>query len=115
MASPNVKTGLVVSAHAADFVWRAGGAVALYAKRGWHIRVICLSNGERGESAKMWNSPGMTLEKVTAAREDEAKRAADILGADVGFYRLRDYPMRVPDDVVFQLADEIRKLRPEWY
>jgi 4-oxalomesaconate hydratase len=29
------KSVLVVSAHAADFVWRAGGAIALYAKNGY--------------------------------------------------------------------------------
>ena len=34
MAGDN-KTALVVSAHSADFVWRAGGAIALYASRGW--------------------------------------------------------------------------------
>lgn len=108
------KTGLVVSAHSADFVWRAGGAIALYAKRGWKIRVICLSLGARGESAKMWREPGVTMEKVKSARVDEARRAADILGADIEFYGLEDYPLRVPDEIVFRLADEFRSLRPEW-
>ena len=32
--SQSEPTGLVVSAHSADFIWRAGGAIALYAKRG---------------------------------------------------------------------------------
>ena len=108
------KTGLIVSAHSADFVWRAGGAIALYAKRGWHIRVVSLSLGARGESAKMWREDGVTLEKVKRAREDEARRAADILGADIGFYDLEDYPLRVPDEVIYRLADEFRALRPEW-
>ena len=55
---------LVVSAHAADFVWRAGGAIALYASRGCRVRVLCLSFGERGESEKLWSKPGMTLDQV---------------------------------------------------
>src|SRR5260221_465109 len=38
---------LVVSAHAADFVWRAGGTIALYAERGHVVRVVRLSFGER--------------------------------------------------------------------
>ena len=46
------KTVLVISAHAADFVWRAGGAIALYADRGYHVRIVCLSYGERGESER---------------------------------------------------------------
>ena len=32
---------LVISAHAADFVWRAGGAVALAAARGDRVKVLC--------------------------------------------------------------------------
>ena len=28
------KTGLVVTAHPGDFVWRAGGAIALHAQQG---------------------------------------------------------------------------------
>ena len=58
------KTALVVSAHSADFVWRAGGAIALYAERGWRVKVVCLSFGERGESAKMWRQGGMTVDQV---------------------------------------------------
>jgi 4-oxalomesaconate hydratase len=67
---------LVVSAHAADFVWRAGGAIALYASRGWRVRILCLSYGERGESEKLWKQPGMTLDVVKHARHDESEKAA---------------------------------------
>jgi 4-oxalomesaconate hydratase len=35
---------LVVSAHAADFVWRAGGAIALYALRGARVRVLLVTD-----------------------------------------------------------------------
>ena len=44
-----------------------------------------LSFGERGESAKMWREPGMTLEKVKSARLAEAEKAAEILGGDIEF------------------------------
>jgi LmbE family N-acetylglucosaminyl deacetylase len=64
---------LVISAHAADFVWRAGGAIALYANRGYRVRIACLTYGERGESAKLWKEPDMTLERVKAARQKEAE------------------------------------------
>jgi len=114
MASSNGKAGLVVSAHSADFVWRAAGAVALYAKRGWRVRIICLSYGERGESAKMWRQDGMTLEKVKQVRAEEARRAADILGAEIVFFDIGDYPMRISDEVIDRLAGEFRALRPDW-
>ncbi|HEY1464461.1 MAG TPA: PIG-L deacetylase family protein [Terriglobales bacterium] len=108
------KTGLVVSAHSADFVWRAGGAIALYSTYGWEMHVVCLSFGERGESAKLWREPGMTVEKVKEARKEEALKAAEILGAKVTFMDLGDYPLRVSDDALFKLVDMYRELRPEF-
>jgi 4-oxalomesaconate hydratase len=108
------KNGLVVSAHSADFVWRAGGAIALYAKRGWNMTVVCLSFGERGESAKLWRQPGMTMERVKRDRRDEATRAAELLGADIRFMDCGDYPLRVPDEVLFQLVDIYRSLKPQF-
>lgn len=104
---------LVVSAHSADFVWRAGGAIALYASRGYDVRIVCLSFGERGESAKLWKEPGMTMDKVKQGRRAEAEKAAGILGATPEFYDLGDYPMRVPDEALYRLAGLIRELRPE--
>lgn len=108
------KTALVVSAHSADFVWRAGGAIALYAQQGWNVHVLCLSFGERGESAKMWRKSGITLEQVKAGRRDEAQRAADMLGASVSFMDCGDYPMRVSDEALFKIVDAYRELRPEF-
>ncbi|OZI48283.1 PIG-L deacetylase family protein [Bordetella genomosp. 4] len=108
------KQGLVVSAHSADFVWRSGGAIALYAKRGWTMTVVCLSFGERGESAKLWKQPGMTMARVKEDRRREAERAAEILGANIRFMDLGDYPLRVSDEALFQLADIYRELRPEF-
>ena len=74
----NTPTGLVVSAHSADFVWRAGGAIALHTRKGWRMKVVCLSFGERGESAKLWRKGEMTLEKVKAARREEAIRRRNL-------------------------------------
>ena len=111
---PNKKTAIVVSAHSADFVWRAGGAIALYAERGWEVTVACLSYGERGESAKLWREPGMTMAKVKANRKEEAMRAAEILGAQTLFFDVGDYPIRVPDTVLNELAALFRKIRPEF-
>jgi len=62
------QTALVVSAHAADFVWRAGGAIASHAAKGYAVTIVCLSFGERGESAKLWKQPGISLQAVKDAR-----------------------------------------------
>jgi 4-oxalomesaconate hydratase len=103
---------LVVSAHAADFVWRAGGAIALYAERGHKVRVVCLSFGERGESESLWRIPGMTLEKVKEDRLAEATRAAEILGAQIRFFDMGDYPIRPTDAHMLEMVNEFREHQP---
>ena len=106
------ETMLVFSAHAADFVWRAGGAIALYASRGWRVRILCLSYGERGESASAWKQFGMTVERVKDIRRAESERAANTLGAEVHFLDAGDYPLRGTDALVETLVREYRTLRP---
>jgi len=109
------KTGLVVGAHSADFIWRSGGAIALHAKRGWKITVVCLTFGERGESQKLWKDPSMTLDRAKSERQKEAERAAEILGVhDMQFFNLGDYPMRTSVEDVERLADYYQQIRPEW-
>jgi 4-oxalomesaconate hydratase len=70
---------LCVSAHAADFVWRADGYLARAADQGRQAHVLCLSYGERGESARLWRQ-GLTANEVKAVHREEAERAAEILG-----------------------------------
>jgi 4-oxalomesaconate hydratase len=107
------KTVLVVSAHAADFVWRAGGAIALHAKRGFDVTVVCLSYGERGESAKLWKQGDTTIEKVKQARRKEAEAAAKVLGVhDIQFFDLGDYPLDLGKESQFRFVDVIRQVQP---
>ncbi|MEQ4305197.1 PIG-L deacetylase family protein [Plantactinospora sp. B6F1] len=103
---------LVVSAHAADFVWRAGGAIALSASRGQQVHVLCLTFGEKGESQGLWKQPGMTLERVKEARRDEAGRAAKVLGAGIEFLDAGDYPLRATDDLYDSVVSIIRRVNP---
>ena len=109
------KTALVISAHAADFVWRCGGAIALHAAKGHAVTVVCLSFGERGESAKLWKQPGMTLDVVKAARRAEAEKAAEALGVhDLISFDLGDYPLELTRDDKNRLVDVIRKVQPSF-
>ncbi len=109
------KTALVISAHAADFVWRAGGAIAKHQALGYDVTVVCLSYGERGESAKLWKQEGMTLEDVKAARRDEAENAAAALDVhDIQFMDLGDYPLVVDRDAKYRLVDIIRAVQPNF-
>jgi 4-oxalomesaconate hydratase len=104
---------LVVSAHAADFVWRAGGAIALYGARGYKVRILCLSYGERGESERLWKIPGMTVERVKLDRHEESSRAAGILGAEIRFFDMGDYPIAPTEEKIVELVNEFRENKPE--
>jgi len=61
------KSALVVSAHSADFVWRAGGAIAQHVRLGYAVHIVCLSFGERGESAQQ---PGQRAHAGARHRHD---------------------------------------------
>jgi len=102
---------LVVSAHVGDFVWRAGGAIALYAKRGHVVTVVCLAYGERGESAGYWRQ-GMDLKQVKEARHAEAEAAAEVLDADLRAFDADDYPLVETTELLERLVGVYREVRP---
>ena len=103
---------LAIGAHAADFVWRAGGAMAVATSTGGTARVIALSYGERGESGELWREPEQTVENVKRVRHEEAERAAAALGADFRCLDLGDYPLELGRTALERLADEIREFAP---
>ena len=102
----NKKSALILSAHAADFVWRCGGAIALHQKLGYEVTIACMSYGERGESAKLWKQDGMTIEKVKNNRRKEAENAAKALNAhDINFLDLGDYPLEIDKEAKYKIVD----------
>ena len=104
---------LVVSAHAADFVWRAAGYIALTTEAGAGAHVVCLSFGERGESPGAWKQPGMTLDKVKEIRRAEAQAAGDALGAVMHFLDKGDYPLPDNEEMLLELAGLMRATAPD--
>ncbi|SDK38496.1 4-oxalomesaconate hydratase [Nonomuraea maritima] len=102
---------LVVSAHAGDFVWRAAGAIALATSRGDRAKVLCLTYGERGESAKAWRE-GRTLEEIKELRRVEASAAAEVLGAEIEFLDAGDYPLLETPELVDRIARVYREVEP---
>ena len=104
---------LAIGAHAADFVWRAGGALAVAAEAGGAAHVLSLSYGERGESGELWKEEGQTIENVKRVRHAEAEAAAAALGADFRCLDLGDYPLEVDSEALARIVDVIRELAPD--
>ena len=90
------KKMLVVSAHAADYVWRSGGTIAKYIKNGADVHVVVLSFGVRGESNDLWKQEGATADSVKEARKKETLAA----------------PALTPE-VQERLIRKIREVRPD--
>ena len=107
------RTLLVVGAHAADFVWRAAGVIAVVTTRGGRANVVALSYGERGESGELWKEPHQTIENVKRIRHEEATRAADILGATFQCFDLGDYPLQIDALALERLTTLMRELAPD--
>jgi 4-oxalomesaconate hydratase len=103
----------VIGAHSADFVWRAGGAIAVAVAAGGVAEVVALSYGERGESGELWKQEDQTIENVKRVRHAEAEAAAGHLGASFRALDLGDYPLQIDTAALLQIAEVIRAFAPE--
>ncbi len=108
---------MVIGAHSADFVWRAGGVIAVTTAGGGEAAVIALSYGERGESGELWKDQDpahpQTIERVKEIRHGEADRAAAALGARFDCLDLGDYPLDIDADGLRLISDWIREFAPD--
>jgi 4-oxalomesaconate hydratase len=68
------RTLLSVDAHAADFLWRSGGVLALAAEGG-ESHVLALSYGEKGESGELWKEEGQTIDNARSASSTHRSRS----------------------------------------
>src|SRR5205814_1341665 len=77
----------------------------------------CTSSASHSASAASRRScggrRGIALEAIKSARRKEAESAAEMLGlADIQFFDMGDYPMRVSEEQLFRLVDVYRKIHP---
>lgn len=115
---------LAVFAHPDDETFGAGGTLALYARRGVQVHVVCATRGEAGEAP----AGRKGFPTVGAMRESEVRCAAEILGlSGVHFLGYRDSGMAgssenrrpgawasVPlDEAAGAVAHFFRTLRPQ--
>lgn len=104
---------LVIGAHSADFLWRAGGIVALVKSQGGQATVVALTYGEQGESGDLWKIPNQTVENVKQIRHQQASTAAEILGADFKCLDLGDYPLNITEQDINNLVGLLREMKPD--
>lgn len=98
---------LVLCAHPDDEVLGMGGTIALHARRGDEVRIVCVTDG----SSTQYPDDAATRER----KNDEARHAAEVLG--VSDYVHLDFPdMRldtIPHVELNRVVEEhVRDLRP---
>jgi len=118
-------TLLSVLAHPDDETFGMGGTLALYARRGVSVHLICATRGEVGDVAPHYLEGYQSIGEL---REDELRCAANKLGlAEVHFLDYRDsgmpgspdneHPQALAaapiDQVVARVTAYIRKVRPQ--
>jgi len=104
---------VVIGAHAADFVWRSAGAIALTVQQGGDALVVALSYGERGESGELWKDPNQTIERVKKIRHEQAQAASEILGARFLSFDLGDYPLRIDEKAIDKIVELLKEEKPD--
>ena len=104
---------MVVSAHAADWVWRCSGTIAKYKKMGAEVCVVCLTHGERGESGELWKKEGANKENVMATRLAESKAVVEYLGVDdFEMWDYQDHPLVMSSEILDRLNEKMRIFKP---
>ena len=103
-----VQRALVVTPHPDDAEFGCGGTVARLVQMGKKVFYVVATNGDKGG-----RDSDMTAEYLVAARQEEQRKAADILGvSEVVFLDFGDGELE--DDHAFrrQLVYHIRRLKP---
>lgn len=116
---------LTVLAHPDDETFGMGGTLALYARRGADVRLVCATRGELGDIDPEYKE---TIQSAACLRTQELRCAADTLGlTELYFLNYRDSGMSGSDanhhpqalaaqpleKVAGEVAHLIRQVRPE--
>lgn len=104
--SAAAKRILAIHAHPDDVEFQCAGTLLLLKERGCHITVATMTPGDKGSSE-------MNAEQISDCRRGEAKRAADILGADCFCLEFRDLEIVHDNQSRKRVTEFIRKVRPE--
>lgn len=97
---------MAIGAHCGDMELVAGGVIAKYTRAGHEASIVHLTPGEKGH-------PRLSPEEYARQKIDEAKRSAEILGAEPIFLPYKDAELPINDEVKFRLAEVIRDKRPD--
>jgi LmbE family N-acetylglucosaminyl deacetylase len=101
-------TIMVIAAHPDDMESWCSGTIAQAIRAGWQASLLLVTSGDAGSI-----DPGATRPSVAAVREEEARRAAELLGlSDVEFLRFPDGEVEDTHALRAMLVCWIRRWQP---
>lgn len=104
-----VQKVMVVVAHPDDAEFGCGGTVAKWVKEGREVSYLIVTNGDKGSSDRT-----MTSERLAKIREEEQRRACQVLGVErVIFLGYPDGELEDSRDLRRDITREIRGWQPE--
>ena len=100
---------LVVFAHPDDAEFLCGGTIAVWTEGGTEADYVCATDGSAG-----WNGPDRGRDEIAAARAEELRAAADVLGVkEVRFLGFEDGSLQADLDLRRAVTREVRRSRPD--
>jgi LmbE family N-acetylglucosaminyl deacetylase len=100
---------MVVMAHPDDCEFVVGGTVALLCSKGWEVDIVVATSGNKGTK-----DPAVTPQQLAGVREEEQRRASEILGANAPvFFGFGDGELVDDDELRGLVVRQIRLRRPE--
>lgn len=97
---------LAIHAHPDDIEFQCAGTLALLAAQGHPIAIATMTPGDCG-------SRELSPPQIAAVRRDEARAAADQIGADYHCLEFRDLSIVIDNDAKRRVTELIRRVRPE--
>lgn len=97
---------MAFEAHPDDIEIFCAGTLAKYKAAGHDVAIACVTNGEVG-------SPTLSKEEIATVREKEAKKSADIIGAEFFWMGYPDEFLFNTEDVRLHVIETIRQFDPD--
>jgi LmbE family N-acetylglucosaminyl deacetylase len=103
------KRAMVVMAHPDDTEFGCGGTVSTLCQSGWEVQIVVTTSGNKGTK-----DSEVTGQFLAGVREEEQRRAAEIMGAaEPVFFGFPDGYIRNDDELRGLIVRQIRIYRPE--
>lgn len=100
------KRVLAIHAHPDDVEILAAGTLALLARRGVSVSIVTMTPGDKGSMI-------LSADEIAAIRREEARKAADLIGADYQCAEFRDLEIFNDHDARSRVVEVLRLFRPD--